>query len=105
MKGYIEVYTRNYEVYFDKDRLIPGYQYDMHLARAICKSACMVILYWPSYLDSDYCQQEITTMLGIEKKRIQLLGNQLSGYRLFVPIVLRGDYNLLPEPVRSVVNI
>ena len=69
IKDHVEVYTHEYTVYFDKDRLIPGYQYNEQLASAICRSACMIVVYWPSYLESSYCRKEIYTMLNIEKVR------------------------------------
>src|SRR6187401_3262453 len=81
---HIEMYTHDHRVYFDKSRLVPGYQYDERLARAICRSACMVIVYWPSYLESEYCKKEIRTMQAIEALRRKRLGSDLDGCRLFV---------------------
>lgn len=101
LKDHIELYTHNYDVYYDKDRLIPGYQYDERLAQAICQSACMVLIYWPSYLEFDYCMKEVSTMLDIEKARCKLLGSRLHGSRLFVPVLLRSEYDNLPSAVRE----
>ncbi len=96
---HVQMYTHDHQVYFDDRRLVPGYQYDEKLAEAICRSACMVIVYWPSYLESGYCQQEIRAMLEIEERRRQLLGQTLHGCRLFIPVILRGRYEELPEEV------
>jgi hypothetical protein len=101
VKDHIEVYTRRYQVYFDKSRLVPGYQYDERLAQAICRSACMFVVYWPSYLESDYCLKEIRTMLEVEKKRRAVLGIGLHGCRLFVPVILRGNLQDLPNELHS----
>lgn len=98
---HVEMYTHDHAVYFDDKRLVPGYQYDEKLADAICRSACMVIVYWPAYLESDYCKKEIEAMLDIEEKRRQLLGTELHGCRLFIPIILRGNLDELPEGVRK----
>ncbi len=98
---HVEIYTHDHTVYFDDKRLVPGYKYDEKLADAICRSACMVIVYWPAYLESDYCRKEIEAMLDIEKKRRQLLGTELHGCRLFIPIILRGNLDELPEGVRK----
>jgi hypothetical protein len=98
---HVEMYTHDYPVYFDEKRLIPGYQYDERLAEAICRSACMVIVYWPAYLESDYCKKEIEAMLDIEKRRRLILGQKLHGCRLFIPIILRGNFNDLPDSVRN----
>ena len=64
IRDHIAIYTHKHEVYFDEDRLVPGYQYNEALAKAICRSACMFVIYWPSYLESDYCRKEINTILG-----------------------------------------
>jgi len=98
---HVELYTHDHAVYFDGKRLVPGYQYDERLANAICHSACMVIVYWPAYLESEYCKKEIAAMLDIEKKRRRLLGKELHGCRLFIPIILRGNLDELPEGVRK----
>ncbi len=101
VKDHIAVYTHKYEVYFDEDRLIPGYEYNENLAKALCRSACMIVVYWPSYLESDYCRKEIETMLDIEETRRRILGRQLHGCRLFVPIIVHGDYEDLPQQMRE----
>jgi hypothetical protein len=98
---HVEMYTHDHTVYYDEKRLVPGYQYDEKLADAICRSACMVIVYWPAYLESDYCRKEIEAMLDIEQKRRQLLGRALHGCRLFIPIILRGNLDELPDGVRD----
>ena len=99
ISDHVQMYTHQHEVYFDKARLVPGYQYDERLAEEICRSACMVIVYWPSYLESDYCKKEIEAMLEIEERRRQLLGAELHGSRLFIPVILRGKFEELPERV------
>lgn len=96
---HVQMYTHDHEVYFDDKRLVPGYQYDEKLAEAICRSACMIIVYWPSYLESDYCKKEIEAMLEIEDRRRQLLGADLHGCRLLIPVILRGKFEELPERV------
>ena len=97
---HVELYTHEHVVYFDEKRLVPGYQYDERLADAICRSACMVIVYWPAYLESDYCRKEIEAMLEIEEQRRRHLGDELHGCRLFIPVILRGNLKELPEKVR-----
>ncbi|MFM7733844.1 MAG: toll/interleukin-1 receptor domain-containing protein [Cyanobium sp.] len=96
---HVQIYTHEHEVFFDQRRLVPGYQYDERLAEAICRSACMVIVYWPSYLESDYCKNEMQAMLDVERRRRQILGQDLHGCRLFIPVILRGRYNDLPDEV------
>lgn len=101
IKDHFEMVTHEHQVYFDQERLVPGYQYDEHLARAICRSACMVVVYWPSYLESDYCRKELVTMLDIEKRRREVLGAKLHGCRLFIPMILRGRLDDLPQDLHD----
>jgi hypothetical protein len=97
IRFHLETSTHNYDIYFDEERLLPTYQYNQQLAKHICRSACMVVLYWPSYLESDYCLKEINTMLSIEKRRRKILGPALHGHRLFLPIIFRGAFEQLPS--------
>ena len=101
IKDHIEMLTHEHDVYFDRARLVPGYQYDERLAKAICRSACMVVVYWPSYLESEYCKKEIRTMLAIEANRRSILGSTLHGCRLFIPLILRGRFDDLPTGLRE----
>lgn len=101
ISDHVQMETHEHKVYFDSQRLVPGYQYDERLAEAICRSACMVIVYWPSYLESPYCQKEMRAMLEIERRRRQLLGDALHGCRLFIPVILRGDYGQLPQEITN----
>jgi hypothetical protein len=61
----------------------------------------MVIVYWPAYLESDYCKKEIKAMLDIESKRRQLLPAELRGCRLFIPVILHGNLADLPGDVSA----
>lgn len=99
ISDHVQMYTHEHEVYVDSRRLVPGYQYDERIAEAICRSACMVVVYWPSYLESDYCRRELEAMLEIEDRRRQILGHELHGCRLFIPVILRGRFEELPERV------
>lgn len=100
LEDHIEPYTHDHKVFFDEDRLKTGYQYNEVLAKAICQSACMVVLYWPSYQESDYCLKEMRTMLALEKFRRTIIGDQLHGYRLLVPIIFR-KYRSLPDELTA----
>jgi hypothetical protein len=101
ISDHIQMYTHEHKVFFDKQRLVPGYQYDERLAEAICRSACMVIVYWPAYLESAYCRKEMEAMLEIERRRRAVLGDALHGCRLFIPFILRGDCDHLPAEIRE----
>lgn len=88
-------------LYLDEDRLKASYNHNEILAEAICESACMVILYYPAYRDSDYCQREMLAMRAIEERRLSLLGRHLHGKRMFAPIMIRGTRQQLPDFVRD----
>jgi hypothetical protein len=97
LQDYIEPYTHDHKVFFDEERLRPGYQYNEILATAICQSACMIILYWPSYEESHYCLKEMKTMLALEKFRRRIIEDDLRGCRLLVPIIFRRSRELPEE--------
>lgn len=98
----IEIYLKNKKVYIDK-KLEPGADLQNDLAKAICKSICMVVVYTPAYDQSDFCLKEFTAMEELEKKRkerMQLLGKSIEK-RLIIPIVLRGE-SMLPPKIKDI---
>src|SRR5688572_10736409 len=60
------------KVYIDKERLRPGYNYNEALSKAICESACMIVVFTSLYASSDYCLREFFAMEQIEKIRKQV---------------------------------
>lgn len=90
------------EVYFDKDRLKPGYEYNEALAQAICKSVCMIVVYSPKYESQPYCVREFEGMKLVEQERRALLGSAWpQEYGMIIPIIFRGDPDKLPEDIRA----
>src|SRR4051812_48400730 len=75
LENYIGASMRE-QVYFDKDRLKPGYSLDESLVKAICESVCMIVAYGPLYHTSNYCLQEFMAMEKIEERRAQILGQE-----------------------------
>ena len=94
-------FGRDRPPFIDIDRLNPGDNHARKLAQAICNSACMVILYHPSYCNSAYCQRELAAMRQIEQARRKIVGGKLDAHRLFIPIVLRGRAEDLPHFVHQ----
>ena len=85
--------TRNEKVFLDRDRLQGGAFYNEALSEAICKSACMVVVYTPTYFDREhsYCAREFHAMEKLEEKRLKLLGlNTDKNHGLIIPIAFRG---------------
>ena len=65
-------------IYRDEVRLDGGDFYNRELALALCQSACMVMIYTPTYFDleSTYCAREYRAMEILESTRLELLGQE-----------------------------
>ena len=85
------------EVYIDEDRLKPGYLYNEALARAICQSVCMVVVYSPRYERHSYCGREFAGMELLEQARRKLLGSGAGARGFIVPVIFRGEADLPPR--------
>ena len=89
------------EVYVDKERLLPGYRYNEALARAICESVCMIVVYSPKYERHAYCLREFEAMRLIEDKRRAYLGlSYTHPSAMIIPVILRGTDDL-PAPIKN----
>jgi hypothetical protein len=94
----LEPFVGRNAVYFDEDRLDPGYHYNEALSAAMCRSACWVIVYAPIYERRSYCRRELAGMEALEAQRRAHLGPALLPEHGFVvPVVLRGR---LPDTIR-----
>lgn len=83
----------------DWDRLKGGDFYDKRLSKALCKSACMVTVYTPTYFDKmhTYCAREFIAMKALETRRLELIGDSSDDHGLIIPIIYRGKkYPLHP---------
>lgn len=100
LKAYLEPYMDE-EVFVDVDRLKAGFMYNEALARAICESVCMVVVYSPVYERRPYCAREYEAMERLEKQRLARLAASAAaatGNRgLIIPVVLRGFAHLPPR--------
>jgi len=92
------------EVYIDKERLAGGDHFNETLARALCQSFCMVVVYVPKYEKHTFCLQEYRAMELLEEKRMELAGKQKPDkYGMIIPIVLRGAEDV-PEDIKKSVH-
>src|SRR5258706_4971579 len=85
------------EVYVDKGRLKGGDFFNDELAKALCESVCLIVVYTPTYFSkkSTYCAREYKAMESLEEQRIHVLGFQKNKqHGLIIPIVYRGDKKL-----------
>ena len=109
LKSSLEPYLT--EGIFIDDRLSAGYRYNEALARAICQSVCMIVVYAPIYERSSYCLREFTAMQLLEEERFKALEEQLKAkalegafppeFGLIIPILLRGKAEELPPRIRG----
>jgi hypothetical protein len=90
-------------VYVDDDRLKPGYPYNENLARAICRSVCMIVIYVPKYERQEYCVREFEGMRLLAQKRRQLLGAANDNRDFIIPVILRGDDDI-PDRIKQHVH-
>lgn len=87
-----EIYQlTNKEVWIDQNFLEGGNWLDQTIGPAMCKSACMIIIFTPLYLDKDhvYCARELKAMHELEERRLKLLEDRSHG--LIIPIILSGQ--------------
>lgn len=86
-------------VYLDVQRLQGNGLPDPASGRALCESACMIVLYTPRYFKSKHCALEYRAMQELEQSRCQLSQRSRNEKRLIVPLVLRGS-KTLPDEIR-----
>jgi hypothetical protein len=87
-------------VYFDQDRLKPGFKFNVSIARALCQSMSMLVVWTPSYELHPYCLREYTAMRRLERLRLKALkGHDDKG--MIIPLLFRGDRDELPPPIRN----
>jgi hypothetical protein len=103
LKNYLEPYLDE-GIYLDSERLKPGYQYNEALARAICESVCMIVVYSPRYENHSYCRREFAAMERIQEKRKQLLGAKAHGRGFIIPVILTGDVDDLPPRIKESIH-
>jgi hypothetical protein len=85
------------------ERLTPGDSFNEGIAKAICESVCMIVVYSPLYERSKYCLREFLAMEKIEEKRKELLKEKYNKTkRMIIPLILRGDINNLPSRIKDI---
>jgi len=87
--------------YIDREKLTLGANFEVSLQQALCGSACMVMIYMPTYFDPNniFCAREFRAMEKLEELRLAKVSRDLTeGQRLILPVVIRGQDDL-PEYV------
>ena len=89
LTDYTGLYMSPARPYMD-EALDPGTRYNEALAQYICQSACLVVIYQPTYEESTYCLREYAAMEHLQKIRLEKLGGSADRtLSMIVPIVLR----------------
>ncbi len=114
IKGFIEQLCRalkNYleplmdeGVYVDYERLQPGYRFNEALARDICESVCMIVVYYPRYEQHSYCRREFAAMEIMEEHRKALLGAHLHGRGFIIPVILTTGADGVPDKIKGALH-
>jgi hypothetical protein len=90
------------QIYQDERRLKGGHVIDDALARAMCESVCMILVFSPTYLDrySPYCAREYRGMVDLERRRLALVSQDKRTASCIIPVIFRGSEHL-PEEIGS----
>lgn len=88
------------DVFLDKTRLEGGDFYNVKLAKSLCQSVCLIMIFTPQYFSSNhpYCAREYKAMELLESDRFARINTPAaptSGY--IIPIILRRETDLPPE--------
>ena len=97
LKG--ELKARGVEVFLDRTRLKGGDFFNQQLARALCESACMILVFLPGYFDKEntYCAREYRAMVLLEAERIARLPEN-NGIGFIMTVVFRSQ-EVLPQEI------
>lgn len=90
-------------IFVDKERLTGGDFFNNKLAKALCESVCLIVIYTPTYFSkkNSYCAREYKAMELLEEQRLHMLGlpkNKKQG--LIIPIIYRGE-KILPDEIKN----
>lgn len=93
----LDYYVGQNRVYRDKrGGMAPGSFLTPNLSRALCESACLVVVYGPDYFSRNptWCAQEFKGMLDLEAQRLKALPQSEHANGLLIIIVFRGKETL-----------
>jgi hypothetical protein len=88
------------DIFVDRAGMRGGNFVDPKLARALCTSACMLVIYTPTYFSKNhtYCAREYRAMESLEQLRLERLAHPVGKeHGLIIPVVFRGADSLPAE--------
>ena len=97
IRCYLEPYFDNEdELFIDTEQLGGGDDLDRRIARALCESVCMIVVYTPKYEANPYTRREFAAMQQIEQERSDWYPMPS---RLTIPVVMTMHPDKLPPQI------
>lgn len=92
-----------HEVFRDTERLRGAEFYQEALATALCRSVCMVVLFWPTYFSEQhtFCAREFKAMEQLEQERLRALEDQAERQNGLIVVIALRDFRLIPAEIRQ----
>jgi hypothetical protein len=102
LKGELELHL-DPQPYIDMDRLNGAQFYNEALASAINESACMVVLYWPTYFSLEYtfCAREYKLMEDLEAERLKQIDDCCEKQNGLIIIIAFRGFNKIPRQIKQ----
>ncbi len=91
-------FDREEALFVDSEQLGGGDDIDRQIARALCQSVCMVLIYTPKYEAHDYTRREYAAMQAIEAERRQWYALPSN---LIIPVIMTQHPWHLPSQITS----
>ena len=97
LQCYLEPHFDNeHELFIDSEQLGGGDDLDQRIARALCESVCMIVIYTPKYEAHGYTRREFAAMQLIENER--KLWYRLPSH-LIIPVIMTRHPVCLPPQI------
>jgi len=92
------------DVVSDHD-FMTGADFNKAIAKAICESACLIVVYMPVYERKAFCIQEYVAMERHQASRYEKLRRDLSGkLGMVIPLVYTGQEARIPAWISEKIN-
>jgi TIR domain len=93
-------FDKNDCAFMDTEGIYAGDDWEKRIAKALCQSVCMIVVYHPRYKRSEPCRREFLAMERIEMERRKQLGAKLDkASGLIFPFLIRSE-DTLPKPLQ-----
>lgn len=97
LRCYLEPYFDNEdELFVDTEQLGGGDDLDSKIARAMCESVCMILIYTPKYEAHPYTRREYAAMRALEAERSKWYA--LPSH-LIIPVIMTQHPDRLPPQI------